>query len=31
MIGLQMEEAIAPLRKRLLFDHHVFTGSSKDP
>lgn len=31
MIGLQMEEAIAPLRKRLLFDHRVFTGSSKDP
>ena len=31
MIGLQMEEAIGGLRKRLLFDHHVFTGSSKDP
>ena len=31
MIGLQMEEPIAPLRKRLLFDHDVFTGSSKDP
>ena len=31
MIGLQMTEPIAPLRKRLLFDHGVFTGSSKDP
>ena len=31
MIGLQMEEPIAPLRKRLLFEHDVFTGSSKDP
>ena len=31
MIGLQMEEPIAPLRKRLLFEQHVFTGSSKDP
>jgi acetylornithine/N-succinyldiaminopimelate aminotransferase len=31
MIGLQMGEPIAPLRKRLLFEHGVFTGSSKDP
>ena len=31
MIGLQMTEPIAPLRKRLLFEHGVFTGSSKDP
>jgi len=31
MIGLQMTEPISPLRKRLLFDHGVFTGSSKDP
>ena len=31
MIGLQLEEPIAPLRKRLLFEHGVFTGSSKDP
>jgi acetylornithine aminotransferase len=31
MIGLQLDEPIAPLRKRLLFDHHVFTGSAKDP
>ncbi|MEL7160094.1 MAG: aminotransferase class III-fold pyridoxal phosphate-dependent enzyme [Bacteroidota bacterium] len=31
MIGLQMTEPIAPLRKKLLFEHDVFTGSSKDP
>lgn len=31
MIGLQMTEPIAPLRKKLLFEHGVFTGSSKDP
>lgn len=31
MIGLQMEEPIAPLRKKLLYEHAVFTGSSKDP
>ncbi|NJC27812.1 aspartate aminotransferase family protein [Neolewinella antarctica] len=31
MIGLQMDRPIAPLRKKLLFDHDVFTGSSKDP
>jgi acetylornithine aminotransferase len=31
MIGLQLDEAIAPLRERLLFDHHLFTGSAKDP
>lgn len=31
MIGLQLTEPIAPLRKKLLFEHQVFTGSSKDP
>ncbi|MEM9259881.1 MAG: aminotransferase class III-fold pyridoxal phosphate-dependent enzyme [Bacteroidota bacterium] len=31
MIGLQLLEPIAPLRKKLLFEHQVFTGSSKDP
>lgn len=31
MIGLQMTEPIAPLRKKLLFEQGVFTGSSKDP
>ncbi|MBB4079464.1 acetylornithine aminotransferase [Lewinella aquimaris] len=31
MIGLQMNGPIGELRKRLLFEHHVFTGSAKDP
>lgn len=31
MIGLQMTEPIGPLRKQLLFEQNVFTGSSKDP
>ena len=31
MIGLQLTEPIAPLRKKLLFEYDVFTGSSKDP
>ncbi|OAV43014.1 aspartate aminotransferase family protein [Lewinella sp. 4G2] len=31
MIGLELETPIAPLRKQLLFEHDVFTGSSKDP
>lgn len=31
MIGLQMAEPIGPLRKKLLFEQGVFTGSSKDP
>ncbi|MEM1357764.1 MAG: aminotransferase class III-fold pyridoxal phosphate-dependent enzyme [Bacteroidota bacterium] len=31
MICLQLLEPIASLRKKLLFEHQVFTGSSKDP
>ena len=31
MIGLQLDEPIGELRKKLLFEHHVFTGSAKDP
>lgn len=31
MIGLQLPEPIASLRKRMLFEQGVFTGSSKDP
>ncbi|WP_116128348.1 aspartate aminotransferase family protein [Lewinella sp. IMCC34183] len=31
MIGLEMDEPIGALRKQLLFEHHVFTGSAKDP
>ena len=28
MIGIEMDEPAAPLRKRLLFEQHVFTGAS---
>lgn len=28
MIGLELEEPAAPIRKQLLFDHKIFTGSS---
>ena len=31
MIGLQMDVPIGPLRKKLLFEQNVFTGSAKDP
>jgi acetylornithine aminotransferase len=31
MIGLQMREPVGPLRKQLLFEHGVFTGSASDP
>ena len=31
MIGIAMEKAVKTLRKSLLFDHNVFTGSSSDP
>ena len=31
MLGLKFDFEIAELRKQLLFDHHIFTGSSKDP
>lgn len=31
MIGMSMDFPIKPLRKRLLFEQHVFTGSSADP
>lgn len=31
MIGLQRPEPIGPLRKKMLFEQAVFTGSSKDP
>ncbi|PHN05660.1 aspartate aminotransferase family protein [Flavilitoribacter nigricans] len=31
MIGLEFPFAVGPLRKQLLFDHKVFTGSSSDP
>lgn len=31
MIGIELHEACAPFRKRLLFDEHIFVGSSSDP
>lgn len=31
MIGLELPFAVGPLRKQLLFEHKVFTGSSSDP
>lgn len=31
MVGLELPFAVGPLRKQLLFEHKVFTGSSSDP
>jgi acetylornithine aminotransferase len=31
MIGVEMETPVGDFRKSLLYDHHVFTGSSSDP
>lgn len=31
MIGLEMPFPVASLRKKLLFEHRIFTGSSSDP
>jgi acetylornithine aminotransferase len=30
MIGLQLEQTAAPIRKKLLFEHGIFTGSSSE-
>lgn len=30
MLGIQLEQPVADLRKRLIFEHHIFTGSAKD-
>ena len=30
MLGIQLEEEVSPLRKRLIYDHHIFTGGAKD-
>jgi acetylornithine/N-succinyldiaminopimelate aminotransferase len=30
MLGLEFEHEIAPLRKKLLFDHQIFTGASSN-
>ena len=26
MIGIEMNEDVAPLRHKMLFEHHIFTG-----
>ncbi|MBX3102072.1 MAG: aminotransferase class III-fold pyridoxal phosphate-dependent enzyme [Bacteroidetes bacterium] len=31
MIGLQLNQPCAPVRKRLLMEHHIFTGTSMEP
>jgi acetylornithine/N-succinyldiaminopimelate aminotransferase len=31
MLGLEFNFPVASLRKKLLFDHFLFTGSSKNP
>lgn len=31
MLGLEFDFPIAALRKKLLFEHHIFTGSAKNP
>ncbi|WP_369048553.1 aspartate aminotransferase family protein [Tenacibaculum sp. UWU-22] len=31
MIGLEFDFPIAELRKKLIFNHHIFTGSAKNP
>lgn len=31
MLGLEFEFPIADLRKALIYEHHIFTGSSKNP
>lgn len=30
MLGIEMNEAVAPMRKQLLFDHKIFTGASSN-
>ncbi|MDW5287435.1 aspartate aminotransferase family protein [Formosa sp. PL04] len=31
MLGLEFDFPISELRKKLIFDHHIFTGSAKNP
>ena len=31
MLGLEFDFPVAALRKQLLFEHHIFTGSASDP
>lgn len=30
MLGIELNEAVAPLRKQILFDHKIFTGASSN-
>jgi len=31
MLGLEFDFPISELRKKLIFNHHIFTGSAKNP
>ena len=31
MLGLEFDFPIAEIRKNLIFNHHIFTGSAKNP
>jgi acetylornithine aminotransferase len=31
MLGLEFDFNISELRKKLIYDHHIFTGSAKNP
>ena len=31
MLGMEFDFPIAELRKKLIFEHHIFTGSAKNP
>ena len=31
MLGLEFDFPIAGLRKKLIFEHHIFTGCAKNP
>lgn len=31
MLGIELDQVAAPVRKKLLFDHKIFTGSSANP
>jgi acetylornithine aminotransferase len=30
MLGLEFDFEVAELRKKLIYEHHIFTGSAKD-
>ena len=31
MLGLEFDFNVSELRKKLIFEHHIFTGSAKNP